>query len=67
MVKENWIIFHKNFELFNTNEQKMCNTYRQIFEIVYLLTIYEQNVIGSDHFNIALNYHKARFSCFTKN
>ena len=39
-----------NSWIFTTNEQKLCTTYREKIGIVYSLTVYEHNVIGSGHF-----------------
>ena len=49
-----------------TNDQKLCSKYRELIGIVYSLTVYEQFIIGSDHFINFLKDHKTVVSCFTK-
>ena len=51
--------------MFATIEQKLCNTYRELFGIVYSLTIYEHLADGSDHFINLLNDRKPNHSCST--
>ena len=50
----------------SSKEQKFCTINRELIGIVYSLTKYEHNNIGSDHFIIVLNDHKTILSCFTK-
>ena len=47
--------------MITTNEQKRCNTYRELIGIVYTLLVYEYLIIGSDHF---INIWKDHFSAF---
>ena len=55
-----------NFRILATIEQKLCTIYREIIGIVYSLTIYKHNIIGSDPFIIVLNVHKPILSCSLK-
>ena len=67
MIKGELDILSQNSQIFTTNEQKLCTTDRELMGIVFSLTIYENNNIGSEPFIIVLIDPKLVLSFFTKN
>ena len=55
-----------NSRSFFTNEQKLCNTNRELLGFVCSLTIYEHDFVSSDHFSKILKDNKATLSTFTR-